>query len=137
MKALLCHCKKFRTKVINLSSAPHDIDPEPINERTVETKDSIAVLVTVEKGDSTEEKAPLLAEEVRKMSKDIGHTNIVLLPFAHLSNRLADSRTAIDFMSVLETELKDFNIDRVHFGSDKELLLDIYGHRGNVRYREF
>jgi len=72
------------------------------------------------------------------MSKEVGHKNIILLPFAHLSNRLADSGKSLKILVNLESLLKkDFNVIRSHFGSHKSLLLDIYGHPGNVRYREF
>ena len=44
----------------------------------------------------------------------------------------------LDIRKDIEENLKkEFNVMRAHFGSHKELLLDIYGHPGNARYREF
>lgn len=137
MKALLCHCRNYRSEVKKLSTTPVGIKPEDVKERIIEAHDAIVVLVTVESGDNIESSISKLAEEVKKMSNDTGHNNIVLFPFGHLSNKLADTDTTINAINLLEKELKDFNPKRTHFGSDKKLLLDIFGHKGNVRYREF
>lgn len=137
MKALLCHCRNYRSEVKKLSTTPAGIKPEEVKEKIIEAQDALVVLVTVESGDDVGSFIPKLADEVRKMSKDTGHNNVVLFPFGHLSNRLADTDTTINAMNLLEEDLKDFNPKRAHFGSDKKLLLDIFGHKGNVRYREF
>jgi len=76
--------------------------------------------------------------EVAKMSQEVGHKNIVILPFAHLSNNLAKVKEGIKAITLIEEKLKEnYNVIRAHFGSHKSLLLDIYGHPGNARYREF
>jgi hypothetical protein len=137
MRALLCHCRNYRSEVKKLSTTPAGIKPEDIKEKVLEAQDVLVVLVTVEAGDDIKCFVPKLADEVRKMSKDTGHMNVVLFPFGHLSNKLADTDTTIRAMNLLEENLNDFNPKRAHFGSDKKLLLDIFGHKGNVRYREF
>jgi threonyl-tRNA synthetase len=137
MKALLCHCRNYRSEVKKLSTTPIGIKPEEIKERIIEAQDVLVVLVTIEHEDNVYNSIPRLADEVRKMSKDTGHKNIVLFPFGHLSNKLADTDTTIKAMDLLEENLKEFSPKRAHFGSDKKLLLDIFGHKGNVRYREF
>jgi len=137
MKALLCHCRNYRSEVKKLSTTPTGIKPEEVKEKILEAQDVLVILVTIESGDDVERSIPKLADEIRKMSKDTGHNNVVLFPFGHLSNKLADSDTTLDAINQLEENLKDFNPKRAHFGSDKKLLLDIFGHRGNVRYREF
>jgi hypothetical protein len=137
MRVLLCHCRNYRSEVKNLSTTPEGIKPEPISEKIIEVADAIVALVTVEVGDDIKKQAPLVAEEIRKMCKDTGHSNIVLFPFGHLSNKLAGTEVATDFLDLLQEELKDMRPKRAHFGSDKKLLLDIFGHKGNVRYREF
>ncbi len=60
--------------------------------------------------------------------------------FAHLSNKLAPFKTGIYFFDQLEKSLKNerkYEINRTHFGSDKDMLLYLFGHPGNARYREF
>jgi hypothetical protein len=137
MRLLTCHCRNYRSEVKNLSTTPKGIKPEFVSEKVIELSDAIVALITVELGDDVKSQAPLVAEEIRKMCRDTGHSNVVLFPFGHLSNKLAGTETATNFLSLLQKELKDMNPKRAHFGSDKKLLLDIFGHKGNVRYREF
>jgi threonyl-tRNA synthetase len=138
VKSLLFHCKDYKTKVIKLANRPYNINPEKINGNGKECKDCIVILITVEKGDSAINIVPKLAEEIKKMSEEIKRKSVVLLPFAHLSNNLALAEEGISFINELEKSLKvDLEVIRDHFGSHKELLLSLYGHPGNARYREF
>lgn len=137
MKALLCHCRNYRSEVKKLATTPAGIKPEEIKEKVVESKDAIVVLLTIEDGDDVQKQIPGLTNEIIKMCRDTGHSNIVLFPFGHLSNKLADTATTLHALDLLEGYLKEYDTQRVHFGSDKKLLLDIFGHKGNVRYREF
>jgi hypothetical protein len=137
MRALLCHCRHYRSEVRRLSDAPLGMRPENFSNKLMEANDAIVVLVTVEPKDEVEMVVPQLSNEVRKMCRDTGHSTVVLLPFAHLSNKLAGTDTTLAAMNLLESDLKDLGPVRAHFGSDKKLLLDIFGHKGNVRYREF
>ncbi|HYC34517.1 MAG TPA: threonyl-tRNA synthetase editing domain-containing protein [Candidatus Paceibacterota bacterium] len=137
MRALLCHCRNYRSEVKRLSNTPAGIQPEKVKEKILEAQDAVVVLLTVEAGDRIEEFIPRLAEDIQIMAKDTAHNTLVLFPFGHLSNKLADSDTTLKALDLLEESLKDFNPKRAHFGSDKKLLLDIFGHKGNVRYREY
>ena len=138
MRALLFHCKNYGVKIDRMSDRPEDIAPEEVSENEQSCKDCIVALVTVEKNDDAQKTSSGLSEEVAKMCLEVGHKNVVILPFAHLSNNLAKSSDGIKIISMIVDNLKvDFDIIRAHFGSHKELLLDIYGHPGNARYREF
>lgn len=137
MKALLFHCKRYHTKIGKLSNRPKNISPEEITNKIQACKDCIVAFLTIEKNDDAKISAENLAKELNKMSKEVGHKNIVLLPFAHLSNKLAPSEKVIETLDFIEKELKGFNVSRSHFGSHKSLLLDVYGHPGNARFREF
>ncbi len=137
MKALLLSCKAFDTKIKTIATLPTDIAPEAITKKEYKTGKCIVILVTVEDSDNPENIVPQLGREIRLFSKDTGIHTIVIYPFGHLSNKLAPSAEALNFLHLLEKQLTDFKTIRVHFGSHKSLLLDIYGHRGNVRFREF
>ncbi len=138
MRSLLFHCKDYKTTVIKLANRPHNITTEKINGNGKECNDCVVVLVTVEKGDNTIDIIPKFSEEIKKMSEEIKRKSIVLLPFAHLSNNLASAEEGINFIDKLEKSLRgNLNVIRDHFGSHKELLLSLYGHPGNARYREF
>jgi len=121
-----------------MSNRPEDITPEEVQEKEQNCKDCVVVLVTLEKNDDIEKVSFELSKEVAKMCEEVGHKNVVILPFAHLSNNLANAKDGIKAMNAIEKELKKkYNVLRAHFGSHKELLLDVYGHPGNARYREF
>jgi len=124
-------------KVGLLANRPLDVQPEPVTEPEQSQTDCVVVLITAEKGD-TQDATKSLREDVAKMAQDVGRKSIVILPFAHLSNNLLDSASAIKLLEGLKQDLAtDFEVKRSHFGSHKEFLLDVLGHPGNVRYREY
>ena len=138
MRSLLFHCKSYRTKVESLANRPDEISPEEITEKEQLCKNCIVALITVEEQDDPNETSAGVAEEILKMSQEIGRDTVVILPFAHLSNNLAKSKVGIQTIELVENILKQkVKVLRAHFGSHKELLIDIYGHPGNARYREF
>ena len=141
MRSILFHCKEYKTKITRLANRPEAITPEKMKHKDkncIDCIDCIVVLVTIEKGDEPSDIIPKLIEEINIMSREIKRDKVVILPFAHLSNNLSSAKDGIDFVSKLETSLsKGFMVIRDHFGSHKELLLDLYGHPGNARYREF
>ncbi len=138
MKALMFHCKKYKTKIVGIANKPEGIKPEPIKEKKQSMKNCIVAMITVEKGDNIEVCSEEMDKEISKFAEEVKIKNVVLLPFAHLSNNLGDSKTCIRFMQVLEDKLVyNLKVTRSHYGSDKSLLLDVKGHKGNARFREF
>ena len=137
MKALLLHCKNYQIEVGLLANRPDNIQPEPVTEIEQSETNCVVALVTVENGDNPE-MINLLEQDIRKIAQDTGRTKLVILPFAHLSNNLANSSTSVSYLDELKQRLiPDFQVKRAHFGSHKEFLLDVFGHPGNVRYREY
>jgi threonyl-tRNA synthetase len=138
MKSVLLHCKNYKSKIGKLANHPTDISPEPIKEKKQSEKNCIVALITVEKGDNPKRCSEELDKEISAFAQDVKVKNIVIIPFAHLSNNPADSKTEIKFFEYLQDQLAyNLNVTRGHYGSDKALLLDIKGHKGNVRFREF
>jgi threonyl-tRNA synthetase len=138
MKALIFHCKEYKTEIFELANRPARIKPEEAKYKKQECEDCVVAFITIEKGDKSENFSLQIADEIAKMSKDVGDKNIVIVPFAHLSNNLAESKDSLEALDRIEEMLKNnFNVIRAHFGSHKSLLLDVYGHPGNVRFREF
>lgn len=139
MKALLFHCKKFNTKITGISTRGVEVEPETINSKKENNyKKSIVCFITVERGDNVKENADKIYKEINRFCNETKENNIILCPFAHLSNKLASFKVGISFFNVLEKKLKEkFKVNRMHFGSDKELIIHIFGHPGNARYREF
>lgn len=99
----------------------------------------IVVFITVEKQDLNLENLSInLSNEILKFVKETKSCSVAICPFAHLSNSLADSENSIKFFDLLEKLInKKIPMVRMHFGSDKSLMMKVFGHKGNVRFREF
>lgn len=140
MRSLLFHCKNYKIEIGHLATRPNNIKPEKVKEKEQSCQNCVVAFITIELGDKKEECCPQICEEIAKVSQETKHNNVVIFPFAHLSNNLATSEDAINILNCIETTLKSntkLNVLRAHFGSDKAVLLDVYGHAGNTRYREF
>ena len=137
MKVLLLSCKQFRSRITGLATRPAGVVAEPVTRTEYHLSKCIIALITVESSDDSQNSVQQLEREIRGFVNDTGIRNVVLFPFAHLSNRLCSSDQAVRFLNMLESRLTDLQVMRVHFGSHKSLLLDIHGHKGNVRFREF
>ena len=134
---ILLHCKNYRAEITKLANRPKNIQPEEIKKRGQSCQNCIVALITVQDRDS-DSKIVEAASEIIKIKEEVSAEKIVLLPFAHLSNKLADSKQGIELISKLYDEIiKKTDVIKGHFGSHKELLLDLYGHPGNARFREF
>lgn len=138
MRSLLFHCKDFGSAITGLSTRPEGILHGEILDEKQSCHDCILAFVTIETGDSAE-KAPELVKEILKFCENTNHYNVFLCPFAHLSNKLATAKEAIPVLEAVTTGLKETTtiVNEGHFGSDKELLIHLFGHPGNARYREF
>lgn len=138
MRALLFHCKEYETKIGRLATRPAHLVPEKIKERKQRCEDCIVAFITVEKDGNVQAASLALANEIAKMSEQAGYKKIVLVPFVHLSNNIAGTKESFQALNWVEQQLQErFRVMRAHFGSHKSLLLNVYGHPGNVRYREF
>jgi D-Tyr-tRNAtyr deacylase len=138
MRSLLFHCKDFGSLITGLSTRPNNIiHGDIINEEQL-SHDCILVLITIEKGDVLE-KIPRLVKEIIKFCTDTNHNNVFLCPFAHLSGNLASAKEALAILEniIIALKAENINLTEGHFGSDKELLIHLYGHPGNARFREF
>ena len=136
MKSLLLSTRNFETKIKKLATRPVGVNPEPITRREYVTRTSIVVLITVENCDNIQDTVRKLVLEINSFSKDTGIRTVVIYPFGHLSRNLASSEKTLQFFDLLEHHLTEYNTIRIHFGSHKSLMLDIFGHKGNVRFRD-
>ncbi len=138
MRALILHANKFGTKVITKSNWPKGIEPEKRKSLTEEMKECLVVFFCVEQGDS-ERQLQKLYQEILKTSEEVKTTNLMIAPFVHLSQNIAKPNVAKEFYEKLikKFEKTKFTVKSSHFGYHKSLLLDIKGHPGSFRYREF
>ncbi len=138
MRALILHANQFRTKVIAKSNWPKGIEPEKRKSLSEEMKECLVIFFCVEQGD-TEKQLKKLYQEILKTSDEMKTTNLMIAPFVHLSQNIAKPNVAKELYEKLmkKFEKKPFTIKSSHFGYHKSLLLDIKGHPGSFRYREF
>lgn len=140
MKMMLWDCSRHKSKVTGLST--RGVGELVVDDMTTEPlilKDVLVAFLTVEHGDGPEAAAEATIEIIRS-AKDQGRKNVLVVPFAHLSDQLAsmsEGRKLIE--SVYEQLQKKFSgsVFKEHFGSDKSLSIDLVGHPGNVRFRSF
>ena len=140
MKALLFHAEEYGVNFHSLSNRPKGIFHEKVDGKEKQfCKDCVVAFVTVEKGDNFDRTSTGVAKEIKKMCDEVRHDSAVIVPFAHLSNKLCEPKRGFEILEEIEKKLKKMKVDvlRTHFGSNKSLHLDIYGHAGNARYREF
>ena len=93
-------------------------------------KDALAILTSVEKTDSDVGKVVSeLVKNIKEIAGQVNVKNIVLYPYAHLSNNLASPEKAIEVLDKAEKELaKDFNVTKAPFGYYKEFEMKVKGH---------
>jgi len=138
MKILLWHVRNFEIEVTDLANRPNGIKPEPVSDPITKIKDAVLAFITVEESDKTVNTIEV-TREIKKMTDQIGVKEAIICPFAHLSNKLANPEDSLSILKEITENCMSQGLitTRVHFGSDKELLLDVYGHKGAVRFREF
>ncbi len=92
-------------------------------------KESLVVLTAVEKFDDVEECVKELVKNVKDIAKQVKAKDVVLYPYAHLSNNLSNPDDAVKVLQSAEKELKkNFNVSRAPFGYYKEFELKVKGH---------
>lgn len=92
-------------------------------------KESLVVLTALEQGDSVDEAVSELVKNVKDIAKQVKAKNIVLYPYAHLSNKLASPDVAVDVLDRSGKELsKDFKVVHAPFGYYKEFEMKVKGH---------
>src|SRR4030042_6497067 len=140
MKSLLFHAENYGVSFHSFANRPKDIFLEDLNGKEEQRcNNCIVAFITVEKGDNKKKVSEGIAKEIKKMCKEIKKNKVVVVPFAHLSNNLEEPKKSFEILKEIENKLKKIKLKtlRAHFGSNKSLHLDVYGHAGNVRYRNF
>jgi len=138
MRSLILHADKFATKVVEESKWPKGVCPEERQSDSEEMKKCLVVFFCVEEGDG-QKQVDEIYQEVIKTADEVKTKNLMISPFVHLSNRIAKPEVAKQLYENLTGKFigSDFTVKSSYFGYHKSLLLDIKGHPGSFRYREF
>ena len=128
MRLLLIHAKKFVYKAVS----PAIKEPEKLNDenKSGEFENTLVVFTTIESSDD-EEVLKQAVEEVKNIVEQVKPTTIVVYPYAHLSQDLADPVKALDLLAKFKKSIEEeIGIDtyRAPFGWYKEFTLECYGH---------
>ncbi len=127
MRILLIHAEEFSYKV----REPAIEKPEEAMKKEGFEKNVLVVFTTIERGDEQDggivERA---SEEIIDIMKKINAENVLLYPYAHLSQDLAPPEIALQILVDLERVLKEkgVKVSRAPFGWYKEFMLKCYGH---------
>lgn len=140
MKLLLWHCERLSYVDGKPSTRPegiHQVAPTPTSGSF---NDLLVVFTTVESGDG-EANIERATQEIQRMIKMIGERLVLLMPFAHLSNDLAEEEQATGAIAEIARRLAQGHSEvvRASFGfhkEDFELSYVANGHPGSVAYRE-
>lgn len=122
MKLLILHCREFGfelNKKGKLAEAP--------GAGPAKAENCVVALVCVEKDDSLE-KVPLAAREIASIADSVSSKNIVIFPFAHLSNELAGPDLAKGILKGIYDALPQYSRVWVPFGWFKIWRLESMGH---------
>lgn len=127
MKTLNLHCDYINFKALKPAlKTIEEIAPNQNKEGSC--KEVLVVMTAVEKNDSLKI-LPEFLENIKKIANDVKTQNIVLYPYAHLSNNLGKPSTAIEILNEAAKELsKDYNVTQAPFGYYKTFELKVKGH---------
>ncbi|MDE1871066.1 MAG: threonine--tRNA ligase [Candidatus Micrarchaeota archaeon] len=126
MKVLLLDVERIVYKLVKPEASVY----EESSEKKVDVRDAIAMMVSVEGGDD-QSVADKALSDVAKFMGQLKRPRLVLYPFAHLSNKLADPKSAmriIDYMYASASSNKGIEVRKAPFGWNKKLTLEMKGH---------
>jgi threonyl-tRNA synthetase len=140
MKLLMWHCSTLSSKDIRKSNRPQGIRELTGDPTKVTFSDVLVAFICVERDDS-EATVGKACEEILRQSENIGRRNLVVVPFAHLSNKLmTDSEEAQSVIAALSTRLEGSGLDVTtnSFGYHKQFELHYVakGYPGSVAFRD-
>jgi threonyl-tRNA synthetase len=102
---------------------------EEVEKRRIRIDECLLLLTTIEEDDD-KSVANMAIEEIEKSLKILKVNKILIYPYAHLSNKLADPSTSLSILIEMEKLAKEKGIEvyRAPFGWIKRLSFSIKGH---------
>ncbi|MEK6820231.1 MAG: threonyl-tRNA synthetase editing domain-containing protein, partial [Nanoarchaeota archaeon] len=128
MKILTLHVDYINFKPLK-KALKNIAELSDIEKKGQEVGESLVVLTAIEKGDAVRESVNELVKNIKDIADQVKTKNVVLYPYAHLSNMLAAPETAMEILDMAAKELKkEFKIIKAPFGYYKEFELKVKGH---------
>ncbi len=131
MQLLLIHADDFNYSLTGKTPVAEEIDPNITKETGNFFEEPLVVFCTVEESDA-KNTAGIVKQafrEIKEISDKLKPNLIILYPYAHLSNSLADPSLAISALNALKAELESFyTVYRAPFGWYKSFNISCKGH---------
>ncbi len=110
---------------------------EETKKRKTTLKNCIVIFTTIENFDN-ELSLKRAVKELKDFSRKIKCKKILIYPFAHLSNKLASPKKALNLLKKFEEYLSEyFEVYRAPFGWNKKLEIAVKGHPLAEQFRDF
>ncbi len=140
MKLLAWHCESLCYQDERPSTRPPGIHLTTPTKSSAKYEDILLVFVSVETDDTTVDAMTAAGVAVKLTTQNGARNGCVIMPFAHLSQKLAAPDDARDLLASLSEEMRSrgCEVTLASFGFHKllELSMTALGHPGSVAYRE-
>jgi threonyl-tRNA synthetase len=125
MKILQLDCDSISYELVKPEASLY----EESTEKKATIDDALALLVSVEKGDDNSVADKALEDVTRQMAQ-LKRKRLVVYPFAHLSNDLAEPKSAMMLINYMAERATAANLEvkKAPFGWNKKLSIEIKGH---------
>jgi threonyl-tRNA synthetase len=126
MKALLLDVEKIGWQLVKPEASVY----EESDEKTVKVDDALVVMFSIEKDDDSTTAESAL-KDIEKVMSQLKREKLVLYPYAHLSNNLADPKTAMQVIDqIYRSALNDkkITVKKAPFGWNKKWSIEMKGH---------
>ncbi|MCK5345657.1 MAG: hypothetical protein KAR20_19740, partial [Candidatus Heimdallarchaeota archaeon] len=132
MKILMIHSDGFRYEVLEKARG---VKAEPIQETDKVFEISEKTLIAFMSVEEDDQKKPSeitqqAFQEINSLMTDLKENNVVLYPWAHLSDKLASPKVAQEVLHAVFKNLQEsgYNVHRAAFGWYKSFQLNCLGH---------
>lgn len=103
---------------------------EDTNEKKVEMSDAVVVMVSIESEDD-ESTADKMLSDLKKFMDQLKRNKLVVYPYAHFSNNLADPKSAMQLIDYIYKSASSWNgieVKKAPFGWNKKWTISMKGH---------
>jgi threonyl-tRNA synthetase len=134
LKVLQLHCEYLEYEPVKREVE----EAEPAEKKPVKFNDVVAFFISVEKGDD-DSVVKRAAEEVKKSMLDVNASNLLIYPYSHLSQNLAQPKEARKILDAFTDCVSKYGlkVDRAPFGWNKSFSLKVKGHPLAERSKSF
>ena len=140
MKSIIWRVKKIESEDIRKSTWPKGIREYREFKKNIEKfHDVIGVWLCIEESDKEEYLDSLVERIINLNNQFYKLKKIVVVPFAHLSNKLEHPEKSKKLFEKLTEKLKEKNFEtyRITFGTHKRFLWEVMGQVAGASYFEF